>query len=84
MACVVVWRQARAEGLEARSLLVRLSGRRRNRRRPITKPALLAGLWVLLSASWLFETYEPERLRRLAVLALPACLPPEGPPEDSV
>ena len=69
MACVTVWHlQAddSAEALELKSILVRLSGRQTKRSRPHTAPALLAGLWVLLSMLALLEHYDLDRLRTLA------------------
>jgi hypothetical protein len=52
LACEVVWRVARSAAPEAaavRRLLVRLSGRQMKWGVESTEPALLAGLWVLLS-----------------------------------
>jgi len=69
MACVTVWHlQAdnSAEARELKAILVRLSGRQTKRSRPHTAPALLAGLWVLLSMLALLEHYDLERLRALA------------------
>jgi hypothetical protein len=66
MACVVVWRLARASGAEAsavRGLLVRLSGRVLGGDREFTEPALLAGLWVLLSSLAAIELYGVEALQ---------------------
>lgn len=74
MACVVVWQLARSEApgaAEVREVLVRLSGRQMKRGRPFTEPALLAGLWVLLSVSRLLEQHTPEDLLRWAQIALP-------------
>jgi hypothetical protein len=74
MACVVVWELDRAEGAAAaalRSVLVRLSGRQMHRGKSYTQPALLAGLWVLLSMLDLLEHYDLQELRRLAQLARP-------------
>jgi hypothetical protein len=69
MACVVVW-QLQAdntpEAIELKSILIRLSGRQTKRKRPHTAPALLAGLWVLLSMLALLEHYDLDKLRRLA------------------
>ena len=51
MACVVVWQVARLDGAAGGRVaggLVRLSGRQM-RGRGFTRPALLAGLWVLLA-----------------------------------
>jgi hypothetical protein len=69
MACVVVW-QLQADhslhALELKNVLVRLSGRQTKRKRPHTAPALLAGLWVLLSMLELLEYHPLAKLRRLA------------------
>lgn len=69
MACVVVW-QLQAdhspEAEELKTILVRLSGRQTKRHRPHTAPALLAGLWVLLSMLALLEHCDLDRLKTLA------------------
>ena len=52
MACVVVWQLQADESSaseELKAILIRLSGRQMKRSRPHTAPALLAGLWTLLS-----------------------------------
>lgn len=69
MACVVVWqlqadRSPQAE--ELKTVLIRLSGRQMKRNRPHTAPALLAGLWILLSFLALLEQYDLRDLKRLA------------------
>lgn len=69
MACVTVWHlqsDASAEARELKSILVRLSGRQTKRSRPHTAPALLAGLWVLLSMLALLEHCDLDRLKALA------------------
>src|SRR5437879_4946785 len=69
MACVVVWQlqaDQSPEAAELKDLLVRLSGRQTKRKRPHTAPALLAGLWVLLSMLALLEHYDLDRLKALA------------------
>ena len=66
MACVVVWRLARASGPQAaavRTLLVRLSGRQMGWGKSFTEPALLSGLWVLLSSLAAVEVYGLEALQ---------------------
>lgn len=71
MACVVVWQLQADESpkaTELKDLLVRLSGRQTKRSRPHTAPALLAGLWVLLSFLELLEHYSLHELKRLAKL----------------
>lgn len=58
MACVVVWQLQADDSPQAvafKNILVRLSGRQMKRSRPHTAPALLAGLWVLLSTLALLE-----------------------------
>jgi hypothetical protein len=69
MACVVVW-QLQADdtpqATELKTILIRLSGRQMKRNRPHTAPALLAGLWVMLSMLALLEHYDLDDLRRLA------------------
>ena len=69
MACVVVWQLERSKEPAAapiRDLLVRLSGRQMKRKRPVTAPALLAGLWTLLSMLQVLEHYDLSELRDLA------------------
>jgi len=74
MACVVVWQLEADDSPPARefkNILVRLSGRQMKRTRPYTAPALLAGLWVLLSMLTLLEHYNLRDLHRLAVSLIP-------------
>lgn len=69
MACVTVWQlqaDASPRAQELKTVLVRLSGRQTKRTKPVTTPALLAGLWTLLSMLNLLESYELKHLRRLA------------------
>ena len=69
MACVVVWQLEHddtAEGRAFKDALVRLSGRQMKRTKPHTAPALLAGLWVLLSMLALLEHTDLNDLKRLA------------------
>jgi len=71
IACVLVWRLQADESpaaQEFKNVLVRLSGRQTKRKRPHTAPALLAGLWVLLSMLALLEHYDLTDLKRLAKL----------------
>lgn len=71
MACVVIWHlQAddSPEAQELKTLLVRLSGRQTKRSRPHTTPALLAGMWTLLSILELLKHYDLRRLKTLADL----------------
>lgn len=77
MAAVLVWslQESAERGLpEAQALcreLVRLSGRQMKRSRPLTAPALLAGLWTLLSLQELLDRYTPEQLQSLLQQLLP-------------
>jgi hypothetical protein len=69
MACVVVWQlqaDQSPQAVELKNVLIRLSGRQMKRKRPHTAPALLAGLWVLLSLLELLEHYDLNDLKRLA------------------
>ena len=74
MACATVWQVAAdpsPAGAEARSLLIRLSGRQMKRKRPFTEPALLAGLWVLLAMLDVLDHYTIADLRRAASFCFP-------------
>ena len=65
MACVVVWQLEHddsAPALEFKDALVRLSGRQVKKAKRHTAPALLAGLWVLLSMSALLEQTDLRKL----------------------
>jgi Transposase DDE domain len=69
MACVVVWQlqaDETPEATELKRIMIRLSGRQMKRNKPHTAPALLAGLWVLLSMLALLEHYDLDALRHLA------------------
>jgi Transposase DDE domain len=69
MACVVVWKleaDDSPKAIELKNVLIRLSGRQMKRSRPHTAPALLAGLWVLLSMVSMLEHYPLLELKRLA------------------
>lgn len=75
MACVTVWalqRQATPEAKECQEFLVRLSGRQMKRSRPVTAPALLAGLHLLLTMLDVLEQYSSAQLREYARIAAPA------------
>jgi hypothetical protein len=83
MACAAVWQLAQADGEAAqtlRGLLIRLSGRQMKHGVSFTLPALLAGMWVLLSMLEVLEHYDLEELRRLAE---PLRRPAAPPPVDS-
>ncbi len=74
LACVVVWQLGRAEGAaaaETRALLVRLSGRQMKWGVESTPPALLAGLWVLLTMLDALQHYEIDQLKQFARTILP-------------
>lgn len=68
MACVTVWQllaDDSAPAQELKTVLVRLSGRQMKRNRPFTAPALLAGLWALLSMLDTLEQYDVTALKAL-------------------
>jgi hypothetical protein len=79
MACAVVWQVSRSEApgaTEVRRLLVRLSGRQMKLGVESTEPALLAGLWVLLSMMRVLEHEDLSSLLRMAKSVLPTSDPP--------
>lgn len=68
MACVVTWQighSQRPEAKEIQAFLMKLSGRQTKRGKPVTYPALLAGLWVLLSLLETLENYTLEEVREM-------------------
>ena len=72
MACVAVWAIAAdqsPEAAELRVLLVKLSGRQMKRNKPVSHPALLAGLWVFLSMLEVMDSVSSEELKRLKTTA---------------
>jgi hypothetical protein len=76
MACVVVWHLEQddsPEAEQAKSILMRLSGRSSKRKRPYTAPGLLAGYMALLSITDLLENTDCDlwTLKRLAKKAIP-------------
>lgn len=74
MACVLVWQIARSEepkAEQAREILTRLSGRQMKKSKPHTEPAMLAGLWVFLSALDLLEQYKVSELQQIRQNILP-------------
>ena len=82
MACVSVWQLARNTqpiAQQARELLVRLSGRQMKHKVSFTLPALLAGLWTLLTMLETLEHYTLDELRALAHVALPQRFPTQPP-----
>ena len=65
MACGLVWRLERDRtpaGQTLARLLIRLSGRQRKRSRPVTAPALLAGLEKLIAVLDLLDETTPDEL----------------------
>jgi hypothetical protein len=74
MVCVCAWQlqsQSTPESQECQKFLVRLSGRQMKRKQPITTPALIAGLCILLPLMELLEQYTPAELKRLSQIAAP-------------
>jgi hypothetical protein len=74
MSCTAAWQLRHDPSPAARELervLVRLSGRLTKRKRPVTTPAVLAGLQNLLSLLLILEDYTPDQLRRLLRQTLP-------------
>jgi hypothetical protein len=73
-ACVMVWQLAAAtspQALEVQHFLVRLSGRQTKRRRPVTAPALFAGMWLLFSTLTVLEHYDVDQLKQYAQFIFP-------------
>ena len=69
MACVVVWQlesESSPESMKFKDALVRLSGRQMKSKKRHTAPALLAGLWVLLSMLALIEHTDLNELKDFA------------------
>lgn len=82
MACVSVWQLARSQqpaAEPARQLLVRLSGRQMKYGVKFTLPALLAGMWTLLTMLETLEHYTIDQLREIAAVALPQRYPTKPP-----
>ena len=78
MACVTVWQlesQQTPEAQACQTFLVRLSGRQMKRTRPVTTPALLSGLYLLLRMLEVLETHSIEELRAYAAIAAPMLRP---------
>lgn len=82
MAAVTVWKlmaDESAPATELKTVLVRLSGRQMKRSQPFTAPALLAGLWCLLSMLATLEQYDVSALHALlAKVQLPFTLQNSG------
>lgn len=69
MACVIVWKlqaDQSPQATELKNILIRLSGRQMKWGKPHTAPALLAGLWVLLSMLELLQQADLQNLLQLA------------------
>lgn len=69
MACMLVWQLARQDSPEAaemRKVLIKLSGRQMKRNCQWTAPALLKGVWQLLTMLDLLEDHDVAQLRVLA------------------
>jgi hypothetical protein len=74
MACVVAWQLEAQQTPQAEAMkrfLVGLSGRQTKRSRPVTTPALLAGLRALLVMLDVLEEFTPEQIREHARAVLP-------------
>ena len=68
MACVTVWHlqsDTSPAAMELKTTLVRFSGRQTKRTRPHTAPALLAGMWPVLTMLVYLEDHELEDLKQL-------------------
>jgi hypothetical protein len=68
MACVTVWRlldDPSPAAMTLKTILVRFSGRQTKRNRPHTAPALLAGLWSMLTTLNYLEHNDLDGLKQL-------------------
>ena len=68
MACVTVWHlqsDSSPAATELKTTLIRFSGRQTKRTRPHTAPALLAGLWPVLTMLEYLEHHDLKDLKRL-------------------
>lgn len=68
MACVTVWHlqsDTSPAAMELKATLVRFSGRQTKRTRPHTAPALLAGLWPVLTMLVYLEDHDLEDLKHV-------------------
>ena len=71
-ACTLVWRLMQASDKQSREFvlfLVRLSGRQMKRSKPITAPAVMAGLFQWLNFNELVNHYSPDDLKYFAEAA---------------
>ncbi|RJY00834.1 hypothetical protein D5R81_20070 [Parashewanella spongiae] len=72
MACVLVWKLYNDESSGAKELktfMIKLSGRLTKRSKPVTHPALLAGLWVFLQLMEMLNNYSTEEIEMYRELA---------------
>lgn len=72
MACVLTWKlynDASPEAADLKRFLIKLSGRLTKRSKPVTHPALLAGLWVFLQLNEVMATYSAEELESYRKIA---------------
>jgi hypothetical protein len=72
MACVLTWKlyndtSPGAENLK--TFLIKLSGRLTKRNKPVTHPALLAGLWVFMQLNEVLNTYSMEEINAYREIA---------------
>jgi hypothetical protein len=68
MACVTVWHllaDNSPEATELKTVVMRLSGRQTKRSRPFTAPALLAGMWSLMTVLEYLEEHDLEHLKQI-------------------
>ena len=68
MACVTVWHLDADQSpvaVELKNTLMRFSGRQTKRARPHTAPALLAGLWTVLTMLEYLENHDLDELKNL-------------------
>jgi hypothetical protein len=79
-----VARSQAPEAAEVRRLLVRLSGRQMKWGVEFTEPALLSGLWVLLTLVKVLEHHDLGDLLRQAQPVLPTSDPPDPPLQGPV
>ena len=64
-------RRTDAQAEEFRRLLMALGGRQAKRKKPVTAPGLLAGLWVLQASLGPLARHGPDRLQAMLEANLP-------------
>ena len=72
MACVLTWKLYNNTSPDAQKLktfLIKLSGRLTKRSKPVTHPALLAGLWVFMQLNEVLITYSMEEIEAYRKIA---------------